>query len=116
MPSSPGRSCPEASGQEGGISAHSRFCFYVSEIFLVLVKVRNWERPSWDQSGTTLTQSLPKATGTCPPPAQFHVPEQKDKRTCPKSLHSPADFLSKPWAGWLGVRSKTPARSQGFGG
>lgn len=38
MPSSPGRSCPEASGQEGGICARFRFCFCVSEIFLVLIK------------------------------------------------------------------------------
>lgn len=68
MPSSPGQSCPECSGQEGGISAHFRFCVYVSQIFLALVKLRNWERPSWDQYGTTLTQSLPKATGTCPVP------------------------------------------------
>lgn len=41
-----------------------RICFYISQIFLVLIKVRNWERPSWDQYCTTLTQSLPKATET----------------------------------------------------
>lgn len=68
MPSSPGQNCPECSGQEGGISAHFRFCVYASQMFLVLIKLRNWKRPSWDQYGTTLTQSLPKATGTCPVP------------------------------------------------
>lgn len=68
MPSSPGQNCPECSGQEGGISAHFRFCVYASQMFLVLIKLRNWKRPSWDQYGTTLTQSLPKATRTCPVP------------------------------------------------
>lgn len=66
-----------------------RFFFNISQIFLVLIKVRNWERPSWDQYSTTLTQSLPMTVAS---------PSPTSPDTCPSSPSIiPLIFLGKPY-------------------